>query len=130
MTDEELEKMEKAFLRSTQGEYHLILGRKKQVIRMPKLNNDGTPGIKEHTIDPRWDIYVGSVIEPNEIEDLKKMPANAIQFKNRTQIAHFHPETPVIYEHCENHLGDAEFFITAHELVPKMIAEIKRLKEK
>lgn len=127
ITEEELSLIEKSFNDSTQDHWNFMLVRDgleetNYVLQNPKDKNSPIIERKIQKLDPRWDVFTGPPLDEKELSEPKM-----IALKGRKQILHFHPESPAIFERCSN-LKDGEFVVTAHDLVPKMIAEIKRLR--
>src|ERR1700748_2482099 len=115
-----LQKFKEAFERSTQGEWKVILGRPPVSETVYKLKDEKDPkseivSFTKNGLDPRWDVFVG---EDLSLEEINKTPKHLLgtllKDRGRRQIAHLHPESPMIYERAWNYEGDSNFIVTAH----------------
>lgn len=128
LSDEELNFAEECFSKSTQEKWHFHCMREEQIQTTYRLKDPFDPKSivsMQNKIDPRFDIYIGTPISDNE---LRNGQLNLMKNKVRSQIAHFHKVSPEIYFNNPNYQNDGSFCVMAHDLFPKMIAELKRLK--
>lgn len=119
MREEEIKSIELILEKITPYPWHKIIG------RLGKIDTVTGKNVITYT---RWDIYSGEASEITETTILQDIQRTLVD-KKKKQIAHFHPETPTLYEKNENTENDMEFIVRAPEIVSALLCEIKRLQE-